>query len=72
MFLDKLFQMVANTSLLLPQLTGGGKSAVWDTLAALLAGVTMTIMPIPSLSTDQANKVMERTFGKCHSISPRR
>ena len=59
--LDKLTKMLANNCcapLLLVRPTGGGKSAVRDTFAVLLAGVTLTITPLLSLGADQAKKVL--------------
>jgi superfamily II DNA helicase RecQ len=46
--------------LLLVRLTGGGKSAVRDTVGVLLAGVILTISHLLSLAADQANKVGSR------------
>jgi hypothetical protein len=43
--------------LLLVQPTGGGKSAVRDTVGVILAGVVLTISPLLSLAADQTDKV---------------
>jgi superfamily II DNA helicase RecQ len=43
--------------LLLVRPTGGGKSAVRDTVGVILAGVTLTISPLLSLAADQNDKV---------------
>ena len=36
---------------------GGGKSAVRDTVGVILAGVSLTILPLLSLAADQTDKV---------------
>jgi hypothetical protein len=43
--------------LLLVRPTGGGKSAVRDTVAVILAGVVLTISPLLSLGSDQNEKI---------------
>jgi superfamily II DNA helicase RecQ len=43
--------------LLLVRPTGGGKSAVRDTVAVILAGVVLTISPLLSLGSDQNKKI---------------
>jgi superfamily II DNA helicase RecQ len=43
--------------LLLVRPTGGGKSAVRDTVGVILAGVVLTISPLLSLAADQTDKV---------------
>jgi hypothetical protein len=46
--------------LLLVRPTGGGKSAVRDTVGVILAGVTLTICPLLSLAADQTDKISNR------------
>ena len=46
--------------LLLVRPTGGGKSAVRDTVGVILAGVSLTISPLLSLAADQTHKVDTR------------
>ena len=46
--------------LLLGRPTGGGKSAVRDTVGVILAGVVLTISPLFSLAADQTDKVDSR------------
>ena len=46
--------------LLLVRPTGGGKSAVRDTVGVILAGVSLTISPLLSLAADQNDKVSMR------------
>jgi superfamily II DNA helicase RecQ len=45
---------------LLVRPTGGGKSAVRDTVGVILAGVVLTISPLLSLAADQTDKVGSR------------
>jgi superfamily II DNA helicase RecQ len=40
--------------------TGGGKSAVRDTVGVILAGVTLTICPLLSLAADQNDEISTR------------
>jgi hypothetical protein len=46
--------------LLLVRPTGGGKSAVRDTVGVILAGVSLTISPLLSLAADQTDKIVMR------------
>jgi superfamily II DNA helicase RecQ len=46
--------------LLLVRPTGGGKSAMRDTVGVLLAGIVLTISPLLSLAADQNDKVGRR------------
>jgi superfamily II DNA helicase RecQ len=55
-----LFKNNSCAPLLLVPPTGGGKSAVRDTLGVILAGVVLTISPLLSLAADQADKVRSR------------
>ena len=48
------------------QPTGGGKSFVRDTFAALVGGITINIAPLLSLNADQKNKLKSKS--KCSNV----